>query len=246
MSTLVKRAARKSHEQLLREIVRSSGQLEIRRHYFPLNLRSGLRNTRAGCPTDRQTARESIGKAATHALFASARLRRSSEALRRQLAAMLRSILTLAAACAAIAPTAASPTPILSKRTSPTEPPPVIDLGYSRIQGYLNSNNSQYYWKGVRFASADRFQAPRTPNAHAAVMNASEYGPVCWQAGFDGQVTLEGQGPIVNFPAYTIQSEDCLVLDINAPAGACEGSNLPVMVWIHGGGGFAFSFETSF
>jgi hypothetical protein len=33
----------------------------------------------------------------------------------------------------------------------------------SRVQGYLNSTNSQYYWKGVRFASADRFQAPRTP-----------------------------------------------------------------------------------
>lgn len=159
---------------------------------------------------------------------------------------MLRSILTLAAACAAIAPTAASPTPILAKRTSPTEPPPVIDLGYSRVQGYLNATNSQYYWKGVRFASADRFQAPRTPDAHTAIMNASEYGPACWQAGFDGQVTLEGQGPIVNFPAYTIQSEDCLVLDINAPAGTCEGSNLPVMVWIHGGGGSAFSFETCF
>ncbi|TKA53421.1 hypothetical protein B0A53_04407 [Rhodotorula sp. CCFEE 5036] len=137
---------------------------------------------------------------------------------------MLRSILTLVIACAAIIPSTASPTPILAKRTSPTEPPPVIDLGYSRVQGYLNSTNSQYYWKGVRFASADRFQAPRTPDAHTAVMNASEYGPACWQAGFDGQVTLEGQGPIVNFPAYTIQSEDCLVLDINAPAGYVFGA----------------------
>lgn len=68
-------------------------------------------------------------------------------------------------------------------------------------------------------------------------MNASEYGPACWQAGFDGQVTLQGQGPIVKFPAYTIQSEHCLVTDINAPAGSCEGSNLPVMIWIHGEGG---------
>ncbi|GAA5993170.1 hypothetical protein JCM10908_001322 [Rhodotorula pacifica] len=147
---------------------------------------------------------------------------------------MLRPLFTLAALCFGIIPTAASP--ILAKRTSPTEPPPVIDLGYSRVQGYLNSTAQQYFWKGIRFASADRFQAPRTPDAHSAVMNASEYGPACWQAGFDGQVTFEGQGPIVNFPAYTIQSEDCLVLDINAPAGACEGSILPVMVWIHGGG----------
>uniref|UniRef100_A0A8C8UQ91 Carboxylesterase type B domain-containing protein n=1 Tax=Peromyscus maniculatus bairdii TaxID=230844 RepID=A0A8C8UQ91_PERMB len=30
-------------------------------------------------------------------------------------------------------------------------------------------------------------------------------------------------------------SEDCLYLNIYTPAHAHEGSNLPVMVWIHGG-----------
>lgn len=147
---------------------------------------------------------------------------------------MLRSAVLLLAACAASAVLAA-PSGLLSKRTSPNEPPPVIDLGYARVQGYLNSTDSQYWWKGIRYASADRFQAPRTPATHtAAVYNASAYGPICFQAS-EGAVTLQGKPPVANFTIAN-QSEDCLYLNINAPAGACEGSNLPVLVWIHGGG----------
>ncbi|KWU41571.1 cephalosporin esterase precursor [Rhodotorula sp. JG-1b] len=150
---------------------------------------------------------------------------------------MLRSAVRLLTACAASAVLAAPSGhhSLLSKRTSPTEPPPVIDLGYARVQGYLNSTDSQYWWKGIRYASADRFQAPRTPATHtAAVYNASAYGPICFQAS-EGAVTLQGKPPVANFTIAN-QSEDCLYLNINAPAGACEGSNLPVLVWIHGGG----------
>lgn len=129
----------------------------------------------------------------------------------------------------------AAPSPLLSKRTSPNEPPPVIDLGYARIQGYLNSTDSQYWYKGIRYASADRFQAPRTPAQHTSVVyNATAYGPICWQAA-EGSTTLEGKPPVANF-TIGAQSEDCLYLNVNAPAGSCKGSNLPVLVWIHGGG----------
>ncbi|GAA5875393.1 hypothetical protein JCM3774_002974 [Rhodotorula dairenensis] len=132
-------------------------------------------------------------------------------------------------------PVLAAPSGLVSKRTSPTESPPVIDLGYARVQGYLNSTDSQYWWKGIRYASADRFQAPRTPATHtAAVYNATAYGPTCFQAA-EGGATLLGKPPVANFTGIN-QSEDCLYLNINAPAGACEGSNLPVLVWIHGGG----------
>jgi hypothetical protein len=159
---------------------------------------------------------------------------------------MLRSAVLFLAACAASAVLAAPSGhhPLLSKRTSPTEPPPVIDLGYARVQGYLNSTDSQYWWKGIRYASADRFQAPRTPATHtAAVYNASAYGPICFQAS-EGAVTLQGKPPVANFTIAN-QSEDCLYLNINAPAGACEGSNLPVLVWIHGGGElFSASFAS--
>lgn len=119
----------------------------------------------------------------------------------------------------------------------------MIDLGYARVQGYLNSTDSQYWWKGIRYASADRFQAPRTPATHTAVVyNASAYGPICFQAS-EGAVTLQGKPPVANFTIAN-QSEDCLYLNINAPAGACEGSNLPVLVWIHGGGEFLPDFTS--
>lgn len=147
---------------------------------------------------------------------------------------MLGSQLLLLAA--AIASTAlAAPSPRLAKRTSPNEPPPVIDLGYHRVQGYLNSTDSQYWWKGIKYASADRFQAPRTPAKHTtAVYNATAYGSICWQAA-EGSTNLNGPKPVAKFRTGQ-QSEDCLYLNVNAPAGSCEGSNLPVLVWIHGGG----------
>ncbi|GAA5990724.1 hypothetical protein JCM10908_003209 [Rhodotorula pacifica] len=146
---------------------------------------------------------------------------------------MLRSLLLLAAAGASL--TLAAPSGVISKRTSPTEPPAVIDLGYARVQGYLNQTDSIYYWHGIRYASADRFQAPRTPAKHTSVVyNATAFGPICFQAA-EGSSTLQGKPPVANFTIAS-QSEDCLYLNVNAPAGACEGSNLPVLVWIHGGG----------
>jgi para-nitrobenzyl esterase len=53
------------------------------------------------------------------------------------------------------------------------------------------------------------------------VLDASAYGPSCVQpAGFD--------------PPITVMSEDCLFLNVFAPANVS--SPLPVMVWLHGGG----------
>ncbi|BGP53624.1 hypothetical protein JCM8202v2_001191 [Rhodotorula sphaerocarpa] len=40
-----------------------------------------------------------------------------------------------------------------------------------------------YHWNGIRYASAARFQAPRTPATHRSIVqNATAFGPNCWQA----------------------------------------------------------------
>lgn len=83
-------------------------------------------------------------------------------------------------------------------------------------------------FKGVPFAAppvADlRWRAPQ-PAAHwEGVRDAGEYGPDCMQVPFPSDAAPLGTKP----------AEDCLYLNVWRPAGKAE--NLPVMVWIYGGG----------
>lgn len=128
----------------------------------------------------------------------------------------------------------------LSRSSIPCVSPPVIDLGYSRVQGYFNHTNRVYEWRGIRYAAAARFQAPRTPETTVDVQNATRYGPMCWQ----GTAGLEGAlGTLPKISTQGEQSEDCLLLNVQAPARALEGHRLPVLVWIHGGGALVASFS---
>lgn len=153
---------------------------------------------------------------------------------------MLHGLASLASLAAALQVASALPT--LSPRTNPSEPPPVVDVGYARYQGALNETAGVYTWRGIRYASAARFQAPRTPDkdSSGSVLNATEYGAICWQASV-GANTTEGlpQNRTVDNETQP-ESEDCLFLDVLAPAGSCEGADLPVAVYIHGGGASCF------
>ena len=68
-----------------------------------------------------------------------------------------------------------------------------------------------------------RFKAPQEAKAWSGVRDATQYGPSCPQA-----ATADPAGK-----AST--NEDCLLLNVFAPAGKAS-AKLPVMVWIHGGG----------
>jgi len=82
-------------------------------------------------------------------------------------------------------------------------------------------------FKGVPFAAAPvgdlRWRPPAAPKPWTGVREATAYGPACMQMG------QARSGGTVN------QSEDCLYLNVWAPASARPGRKLPVMVWIHGG-----------
>ncbi|KAF2184008.1 alpha/beta-hydrolase [Zopfia rhizophila CBS 207.26] len=101
-----------------------------------------------------------------------------------------------------------------------------VDLGYAIYKGYNNETAGLNIWKGIRFASAPigqlRWQPPQTPATNRTVVQATDFGPFCPQ----------NYPSIPNAP-FIPGDEDCLFLNVYAPSNA---SNLPVLVWIHGGG----------
>ena len=84
-------------------------------------------------------------------------------------------------------------------------------------------------WRGIPFAAPPigelRFRAPAPAAPWTGVRDASEFGPSAPQ---------DRKGPFSGAAANTPKSEDCLTLNLIAPADHASG--LPVMVYINGGG----------
>jgi len=80
---------------------------------------------------------------------------------------------------------------------------------------------------GLRFASVpQRFAKSTLHDALRVYIDATKFGPYCWQALQDDIPYYEDQE----------QAEDCLFLNIWRPLGTAPTSKIPVMVYIHGGG----------
>ncbi|XP_025421491.1 fatty acyl-CoA hydrolase precursor, medium chain-like isoform X2 [Sipha flava] len=91
-------------------------------------------------------------------------------------------------------------------------------IGVEEPEGY-------YAYKGIRYAEPPtgrlRFQRPVLTRLSGKI-DATKYGPPC------PQLSPDGNG--------IIGSEDCLFLNVFTPLAKQNNSNLPVFVWIHGGG----------
>ncbi len=139
---------------------------------------------------------------------------------------------SLAATLAALALTACTSTP-------PPEPAPVADAATSRtiqngaLIGY--AEGGAHVWRAIPFAAPPqgdlRWRAPRPPASWEGVREALTSAAPCPQ-----RITFLHQMP--DRMGELLGEEDCLYLDVYAPAMSAEAAaqtRLPVMMWIHGG-----------
>lgn len=95
-------------------------------------------------------------------------------------------------------------------------------------------------YKGIRYATAGRWEFPIPVTHWDGVYDATQYGACCYQPrAFYDEAAAPGKAFYYNEfrkgETYTY-SEDCLFLNIWTPADAAPGDRLPVIFYIHGGG----------
>src|SRR5579863_3348470 len=101
----------------------------------------------------------------------------------------------------------------------------VVETRHGKVRG-AEIADGVLAWRGIRYARPPlgelRFRPPEPPSEWAGVQDALDYGSRSQQGEF---------GPPV--PGAPPVDEDCLYLNVTAPAGA---RGRPVLFWVHGGG----------
>jgi para-nitrobenzyl esterase len=109
-------------------------------------------------------------------------------------------------------------------------PAPRVKTAQGEVVGKWIQDGTQKAFLGLPYAAPPvgdlRWRAPHPPAAWTGVRDASKFGARCEQWHIWDDYLFLDSGP----------SEDCLYLNVYAPAAAKPASKLPVMVWIHGGG----------
>lgn len=104
---------------------------------------------------------------------------------------------------------------------------PIATTASGKIQGERAGDVN--IWRGVPYAAppvgAGRFRPPSPPEAWEGIRDATRFGPVSHQPYDPNSPRFGSERPVL--------SEDCLYLNVWAPAEGGEG--LPVLFWIHGG-----------
>lgn len=107
----------------------------------------------------------------------------------------------------------------------------VTDTKSGKVRGYIR--NGIYTYKGIPYATAERFGAPQAPKAWDGVRSSLTWGPVAPLLTPTTQVMDEVEFIFDHDWGYS--SEDCLVLNVWTP-GIKDGKKRPVLFWMHGGG----------
>ncbi|KAF2855752.1 carotenoid ester lipase-like protein precursor [Plenodomus tracheiphilus IPT5] len=122
---------------------------------------------------------------------------------------------------------------ILGHVTAASTLRPVITTTNGTLVGAWNKQYNQDIFLGIPYAQPPtgnlRYQRPKPLDQPWEQRNAVEFGPWCHSA----PLAL----PVFTQSGFSHEeSEDCLTLNIVRPATAHKGANLPVLVYVHGGG----------
>ena len=116
----------------------------------------------------------------------------------------------------------------------------IIHTPCGALQGCAGHIPGTAAYKGIRYATAGRWEYPKQVTAWEGLYDATEYGACSYQprAFYDEEQNEKKYFYYNEFrkgETYTY-SEDCLFLNVFTPESAKEGDRLPVLVYIHGGG----------
>ena len=108
------------------------------------------------------------------------------------------------------------------------------------LQGTAGRVPGTAAYKGIRYATAGRWEYPVPVSSWEGIYDATRYGNCSYQprAFYNEEENLKKIFYYNEFrkgETYTY-SEDCLFLNVFTPDSAREGDKLPVLVYIHGGG----------
>ncbi len=112
----------------------------------------------------------------------------------------------------------------------------VIQTKQGAIEGLKSQDGQTVIFRGVPYAQpplgALRFRRPQEKSPWEGVLPCKEFGPRCPQADL---ASMDFYGKEFYDAMVPPCDEDCLYLNIWAPASARPGDGLPVLFWIHGG-----------
>ena len=116
----------------------------------------------------------------------------------------------------------------------------IVNTPCGAVKGTAGRLPGTLAYKGIRYATAGRWEYPKQVTQWEGVYDATAYGSCSYQprAFYNEEENLKKifyynefrKGEVYNY------SEDCLFLNIFTPETAKEGDKLPVLIYIHGGG----------
>ena len=116
----------------------------------------------------------------------------------------------------------------------------IVSTPCGEVRGCAGRAPRTVAYKGIRYATAGRWEYPTQVKSWEGVYDATAYGNCAYQPrAFYNEEDMPEKAFYYNEfrkgETYTY-SEDCLFLNIFTPDSAVAGDNLPVLVYIHGGG----------